>query len=163
MTKYDCSWHQVDDPSPRECQLITVSNRILNTRRDLSFVSKIGFSLSLHFPILHIHEGYFQLLSLHIYHIYVCVYVYMRLLKKYCHRLRSLCDGKMCAEGENMSESSRINRLHWQYLLCRSGEWFPVTLKDFSENTPQHSRFALSSRSTLIVDRKPVISSPNIL
>lgn len=38
----------------------------------------------------------------------------MRLLKKYCHRLRSLCDGKMCAEqqGENMSESSRINRLH---------------------------------------------------
>lgn len=50
----------------------------------------------------------------YIYYIYVCVYVYMRLLKKYCHRLRSLCDGKMCAEqqGENMSESSRINRLH---------------------------------------------------
>ena len=26
MTKYDCLWHQVDDPSPRERRLITVSN-----------------------------------------------------------------------------------------------------------------------------------------
>ena len=78
----------------------------------------------------------------------ICVYIYMYvycLLKKYCHRLCSFCDGEMYAErrGENMSKSSRINRLHWQYLLCRSGKCFPVTLKDFSENTPWHSRFAL--------------------
>lgn len=94
--------------------------------------------------------------------IYVCSAC---LLKKYCHRLRSLCEGKTCGEnrGENMSKSSRINRLHWQYLLCRSDKCFPTTLKDFSENTPWHSSFALSSRSTLIVDRKLVISSSNIL